>query len=137
MNTGPSGVIATSQATKRTCGTTCIAFKAHRLDLLPVGDLRAGDAFAGHRVEFKDLARLVRAHTADHARIQIDRRGHAAAIDVVHHLAVADADIGVDDAFLLSPSSVATRMVLTEVGQSAAIASCWMTLSSTMPMLPP
>ena len=24
---GPSGVIATSQATKRTCGTTCIAFK--------------------------------------------------------------------------------------------------------------
>ena len=74
--------------------------QAHRLDLLPVGDLRAGDALAGHRVEFKDLARLVRAHTADHARIQIDRRGHAAAIDVVHHLAVADADIGVDDAFL-------------------------------------
>ena len=27
MNTGPSGVIATSQATKRTCGTTCIAFR--------------------------------------------------------------------------------------------------------------
>ena len=74
--------------------------QAHRLDLLPVGDLRAGDALAGHRVEFEDLARLVRAHTADHARIQIDRRGHAAAIDVVHHLAVADADIGVDDAFL-------------------------------------
>ena len=69
--------------------------QAHRLDLLPVGDLRAGDALAGHRVEFK-----VRAHAADHARIQIDRRGHAAAIDVVHHLAVADADIGVDDAFL-------------------------------------
>ena len=27
MNTGPSGVIATSHATKRTCGTTCIAFR--------------------------------------------------------------------------------------------------------------
>ena len=74
--------------------------QTHCLDLFPIGNLRAGDALARHRVELIGFARLVRAHAADDARIQVDRCGHAAAIDVVHHLAVADADIGVDDAFL-------------------------------------
>ena len=75
--------------------------QTHGLDLVPVGNLRAGDALAGHRVNLERLAGLVRADAADDAGVQIDGGRHAAAVHVVHHLAVADADVGVDDALLL------------------------------------
>ena len=52
---------------------------------------------------FKHVARLVRRDGEQLAAVQINARGHAAAVHVIHHLAVADAKEGVDDALLFVP----------------------------------
>ena len=46
------------------------------------------------------VALLVRAYGEQLAAFQVDARGHAALIDVVHHLAVADAQKGIYDPLL-------------------------------------
>ena len=75
--------------------------EAHGLGLLKEGHLKAHDGRVRHGVLGVGVALLVRADGEQLSAFQVHARGHAALVDVVHDLAVADAQEGVDDALLL------------------------------------
>ena len=75
--------------------------EAHGLGLLKEGHLEAHDGRVRHGMLGVGVTLLVRAHGQQLSAFQVHARGHAALIDVVHDLAVADAQEGIDDALLL------------------------------------
>ena len=75
--------------------------KAHLLRLFLVRNRKADNVRAGDGVLGVGVARLVCADSQQPAAFQINARRHAAAVHIVHHLAVADAQERIDDALLL------------------------------------
>ena len=71
---------------------------AHGLGFLPVRNGEADDIRAGDGVLGEGVASLVRADGEELAALQVNAGRHAAAVHVVHHLAVANADEAINDA---------------------------------------
>ena len=78
-----------------------------------IGDGKALDGGVGAGVLRVGVAGLVVGGILDDALVQIDGGEHAAGVEVVHRpVAVADADMGIDDVGARLVETVTTRRVL-------------------------
>ena len=74
--------------------------QAHIAGFLEIRNLESDDRRMGHGMLGVGVTLLVRANGQQRSAFQIDSRRHAALIHIVHHLAVANAQKGVNDALL-------------------------------------